>query len=87
VADIIRFENTAEAAGWKKAVESYQGNGMQYAQFVLFTKMASAYQSMMVNTADSPIMKVFEAFESAAETSPPKTAVIPRDETTTSTQE
>ncbi|MEW4531098.1 MAG: SPFH domain-containing protein [Maioricimonas sp. JB045] len=62
-ADIIRFRNEAEAAGWKTAVEAFSGNGMQYAQFVMFEKMASAYRQIMVNTADSPIMRVFEALD------------------------
>jgi regulator of protease activity HflC (stomatin/prohibitin superfamily) len=72
-ADVIRFQNTAEAAGWKKAVEAFNGNGMQYAQYVMFQKMAAAYQSIMVNTADSPIMKVFEAFEPIPSTPTPTT--------------
>lgn len=44
-------------------MEAFSGNGMQYAQFVMFEKMASAYRQIMVNTADSPIMRVFEALD------------------------
>lgn len=61
-AQVIQFQNQAEAAGWKRAVEAFGGNGQEYAQLVLFRKMASAYRNIMVNTADSPIMKIFEAF-------------------------
>ena len=61
-ADVIRFQNEAEAAGWKQAVAAFAGNGSQYAQYVLFQKMAVAYRRIMVNTADSPIMKIFETF-------------------------
>ncbi len=64
-ADVIRFENEAESAGWKKAVESFSGDGQAYAQFVLYQKLASSYRRIMVNTADSPIMKIFEDFAEA----------------------
>ncbi len=65
-ADVIRFENEAESAGWKKAVESFSGDGQAYAQFVLYQKLASSYRRIMVNTADSPIMKIFEDFADAS---------------------
>lgn len=61
-ADVIRFGNEADAAGWKRAVEAFGGDGRQFARYVLFQKMSSAYRQIMVNTADSPIMKVFETF-------------------------
>jgi regulator of protease activity HflC (stomatin/prohibitin superfamily) len=61
-ADVVTFKNEAEAAGWKKSVAAFGGNGAQYAQYVLFEKMSSAYRQMMVNTADSPIMRIFESF-------------------------
>ena len=61
-ADVVEFKNAAEAAGWKKSVAAFNGNGAQYAQYVLFQKMSSAYRQIMVNTADSPIMRIFESF-------------------------
>lgn len=61
-ADVIRFQNEAESAGWKKAVESFSGDGKAYAQYVLYQKLASSYRKIMVNTADSPIMKIFDEF-------------------------
>lgn len=66
-ANVIRFENEAESAGWKKAVESFHGDGQQYAQFVLYQKLASSYRRIMVNTADSPIMKIFEDFSESGD--------------------
>lgn len=60
-ADVIGYENKADAAGWKRAVEAFGGNGDEYAQFVLYQKLASAYRRIMVNTADSPIMRMFES--------------------------
>lgn len=80
-ADVIRFENEAESAGWKKAVESFSGDGLAYAQYVLYQKLAPSYRRMMVNTSDSPMMKIFEEFAkpgpgmtSAAKTSAAKSA-------------
>jgi regulator of protease activity HflC (stomatin/prohibitin superfamily) len=80
-AKVIEFGNEAEAAGWRKAVEAFGGDGEQLAQYILFTKMAPAFQRMMINTADSPLMKVFDRFneakqpgEKAAEAQPRLTA-------------
>ncbi len=66
-AEVVEFQNAAEAAGWKQAVAAFAGDGQQYARYVLFQKMASAYRKMMINTADSPMMKIFDSF-------------VPRDE-------
>ena len=60
--EVVQFKNEAEAAGWKRAVEAFGGNGSQYAQYVMFQKISAAYRNVMVNTADSPLMKVFESF-------------------------
>jgi len=61
-AEVIDFKNKAEAAGWQRSVEAFEGDGSQYAQYVLYQKIAAAYRNIMVNTADSPIMKIFESF-------------------------
>lgn len=81
-ADVIRFENEAESAGWKKAVESFSGDGQAYAQYVLYQKLAASYRRIMVNTADSPIMKIFEDFADASSQeakpkAPPMTTATP----------
>ncbi len=68
VADVIHFDNEAEAAGWKKAVEAFNGNGQEYAQYVLFQKLSASYERIMVNTADSPIMSIFESFSQTSST-------------------
>jgi regulator of protease activity HflC (stomatin/prohibitin superfamily) len=64
-ADVVRFDNEAESAGWKKAVDAFDGDGKGYAQYVMFQKLSPAYQRIMVNTADSPIMEIFSAFNDA----------------------
>lgn len=61
-ADVVRFDNEAEAAGWQKAVQAFSGNGQAYARYVLYQKLSGAWRRMMVNTADSPMMKILEAF-------------------------
>jgi len=61
-ADVIAFANEAEAAGWKQAVAAYQGDGNGYARWVMLKKLAPSFKSMMVNTADSPLMQIFEEF-------------------------
>ncbi|HLA85575.1 MAG TPA: SPFH domain-containing protein [Thermoguttaceae bacterium] len=63
VADVIRFNNQAEAAGWKRSVEAFGGKGMEFARWVLLKKLAPAFRSMTINTADSPMMDVFENYE------------------------
>lgn len=61
-AEVVHFNNRAEAAGWQEAVSAFSGDGNAYARFVLFQKLAPAYRSIMANTADSPIMEIFRAF-------------------------
>jgi hypothetical protein len=62
-AKVIQFQNEAEAAGWRKAVEAFGGNGEEYARWTMLKKLAPAFRSMMVNTADSPIMEIFRQYE------------------------
>lgn len=61
-ADVVRFDNEAEAAGWQTAVEAFSGDGQAYARYVLYQKLSAAWQRMMVNTADSPLMKILDSF-------------------------
>jgi regulator of protease activity HflC (stomatin/prohibitin superfamily) len=61
-ADVIRFQNEAEAAGWKEAVKAFGNDGNEFARWVLLRKMAPSFQRMMINTGDSPLMDVFEQF-------------------------
>lgn len=61
-ADVIRFDNEAEAAGWRKSVEAFSGEGNEFARWVFLSKIAPAFRTMMVNTADSPLMDMFGSF-------------------------
>jgi regulator of protease activity HflC (stomatin/prohibitin superfamily) len=67
-ADVIRFDNEAEAAGWKNAVEAFGGDGDKFARWVLLKKIAPAFRSMMINTADSPIMDIFTEYQNQQKT-------------------
>lgn len=81
-AEVIQFNNEAEAAGWRKAVEAFGGDGGEYARWVLLQKLAPAYRKMMVNTADSPLMDIFRQYtpnEPTTETGPPPAAPNPSD--------
>jgi regulator of protease activity HflC (stomatin/prohibitin superfamily) len=80
-AAVISFANEADAAGWKRAVEALGGDGQSYATYVLYEKLAPGYRQIMTNTADSPLMKIFEGFTSSEEhiTIPPLTNKQPSE--------
>ena len=65
-AEVINFENEAEAAGWQKSVAAYDGDGDQFARWVMLKKLAPSFRQMMVNTADSPLMDIFNEFRIAS---------------------
>jgi regulator of protease activity HflC (stomatin/prohibitin superfamily) len=62
-AAVVQFQNEAEAAGWKKAVAAFGGDGDEYARWTMLKKLAPAFRSMMVNTHDSPIMDIFRQYD------------------------
>ena len=64
-AEVIKFENAAEAAGWQRAVAAFSNDGDAYARWVMLRKLAPSYRQMMVNTADSPIMEIFKQYEAS----------------------
>jgi regulator of protease activity HflC (stomatin/prohibitin superfamily) len=63
-AEVVGFQNKADAAGWKRSVEAFSGDGNEFARYVLLQKLSPSYRRLMINTADSPIMKIFELFSS-----------------------
>jgi len=66
-AEVVRFQNEAEAAGWKQSVTAFGGEGAAFARYTLYKKMAAAYREIMVNTKDSPIMQIFQSFNAPGE--------------------
>lgn len=65
-ADVIGFNNEAEAAGWKRSVEAFDGDGAEFARWTMLKKLAPSYRGMMINTDDSPLMDVFNAYQVSA---------------------
>ena len=72
-AAVIGFENKADAAGWKQSVTAFDGNGLAFAQYVLNQKLSAAYRRIMINTQDSPLMKMFDGVGEKSELSPAAT--------------
>ncbi|MCB9892520.1 MAG: band 7 protein [Planctomycetes bacterium] len=68
-ADVIQFENEAEAAGWARSVEAF-GSGEEFARYVLNKALAPGFSSIMANTADSPLMDVFKSNASSPANDP-----------------
>ena len=80
-AEVVNFQNEAEAAGWTRSVEAYQGDGNEFARWVMLRKMAPAFRQMMINTADSPLMQIFDEFnvKSNPDDAPKTTREAPLD--------
>jgi hypothetical protein len=63
-ADVVRFDNRAQAAGWQKGVEAFGGNGAELARYTLLKKLAPAFKSLMINTENSSLLDIFKSFDS-----------------------
>ena len=74
-AEVVGFANQAVAAGWKKSVESLGNDGATFARYVLYQKLAPNYKSIMTNSADSPLMNMFENFTKNQQSNTPTTTV------------
>lgn len=61
-AGLIDFNNIAEAAGWKKSIDAFNGDGVAFGRYVMYQKLAPSFKSIMSNTADSPLMDIFRNF-------------------------
>ena len=73
-AGVVEFQNQAEAAGWKAAVEALGGDGNAYARYVLMERLAPAFNRIMANSADTPLMTLFRDLAGAPGAAP---AVVP----------
>lgn len=69
-AAVIGFENIADAAGWKRSVEAFGGDGSGFGRYVLYQKLAPGFRKIMTNTADSPLMRVFDNFVDETQATP-----------------
>ena len=41
-------------------IAAFGGDGEAYARYVMYQKLAPGFRSIMTNTADSPLMEVFQ---------------------------
>jgi regulator of protease activity HflC (stomatin/prohibitin superfamily) len=73
-ANVVKYANAAEAAGWQKSIAAFSGNGLEFARWTLFKKLAPAFRSLMINTESSPLMDVFRSFDPAVKRPPQPTA-------------
>jgi len=62
VADVVNFDNAAQAAGWKRACAAL-GDGKSFARYVFFEKVAPGFDEIMVNTSNSPLMDIFKEYQ------------------------
>lgn len=73
-AQVLTAKNEAEAAGLRTAVAAFKGDGALFAQRTLYEKLAPRYQSLTVNSADSPLMKMFDTFQGAGSSTKARSA-------------
>jgi len=73
-AQVLTAKNEAEAAGMRAAVAAFKGDGALFAQRTLYERLAPRYQSLTVNSADSPLMKMFESIQGSTSAGKSKTA-------------
>ena len=62
-ADVVLFNNQAQASGWQRAIKAFGGDGGAYAKYILWQKIAPSYEKIMTNTNNSPLMEVFKSFD------------------------
>jgi hypothetical protein len=78
-AEVIKFQNEAEAAGWRKSVDAFSGSADLFARWTMLKKLAPAFRQIVVNTADSPLMELFQEFSPSK--SPATNSVKPASQT------
>lgn len=62
-AGVVHFENDASAAGWRRSVAAFQGDGHNFARYVMYQKLAPSFRQIVSNTAaNSPLMSIFQQF-------------------------
>ncbi len=67
-AEVIKFDNAAEAAGLATQVSAFGGDGGALARNMLLGKIAPAFHTILGNS-DGPLMDLFREFTQRAETS------------------
>jgi hypothetical protein len=65
----------------RASVKAYNGNGYLFAQQALYERLAPTFRQIMVNSSDSPIMRLFENFQNP----PPLRPAAPNSPATATT--
>lgn len=84
-AEVIKFDNAAEAAGLAAQVSAFDGDGAALARNMLLARIAPAFRTILTSS-DGPLMDLFREFSQRPEssrTSPgaaPRTVAAPRAE-------
>ena len=60
-ADVIKFDNAAEAAGLAAQVSAFGGDGAAMSRNVLLSKLAPSYRTILSNS-EGPLMDLFRQF-------------------------
>ncbi len=85
-AEVIRFDNAAEAAGLAAQVSAFNGDGAALARNLLLAKIAPAFRTILSNS-EGPLMDLFREFSrrpdsprspSSGTPSGPRTVAAPR---------
>jgi regulator of protease activity HflC (stomatin/prohibitin superfamily) len=67
-ADVIKFDNAAEAAGLAAQVSAFDGDGAALARNMLLAKIAPAFRTILTNS-EGPLMDLFREFSRRPESS------------------
>jgi regulator of protease activity HflC (stomatin/prohibitin superfamily) len=79
-ADVVKFDNAAEAAGLAAQVSAYGGDGSAMARNIMLGKLAPSFRTILGNS-EGPLMELFNQFteRSEASRSRPGTGQSPRE--------
>ncbi len=69
-ADVVRFDNAAEAAGLAARVSAFDGDGAAMARNMLLAKIAPSFRTILGNS-EGPLMDLFSQFTRAPEKKQP----------------
>jgi regulator of protease activity HflC (stomatin/prohibitin superfamily) len=74
-ADVIKFDNAAEAAGLSAQVAAFGGDGAALSRNMLMGKLAPAYRTILSNS-EGPLMDLFRQFTQPSDRSASMTAAV-----------
>ena len=84
-AEVIKFDNTAEAAGLAAEVAAFEGDGAAMARNMLLGKIAPSFHTILGNS-DGPLMELFSQFTERSDKHKKSTTGSQVTKTSTGTQ-